>query len=87
MYDEIISSEEKIIPIDDLSMEEQKVLVIERLKRGLDFAMQTLSGSRFGKNDIIEAITIDEDIGKMTLEAEVSMLRDLLRKIDENLSE
>jgi len=85
MYDEIISGKEKIIPVANLSREEQKILVIERIKKGPDFTMQTMTGSPMDKNAIIDAIIKDEDIGKMTLEAEISMLSDLLREIAKNL--
>lgn len=85
MYDEIISGEEKIVPIEGLSPDDIKTLVIERIHQGPDFTMQTMSGNPITKREIIDAIIRDEDIGKMTLEAEFSMLRDLLTQIGESL--
>ena len=84
-YNDIISGKENIVFLDDLSIFDKKLLVIERLKQGPDFTMQTISGMPYNRNDIIQAILSDKEIGKMTLEAEISMLNDLLKRIAVNL--
>ena len=85
LYDEIVSGVEKIIPVEVLSPDDTKKLVIERIEKGPDDTMQTISGTPMTKRDIIDAIISDDEIGRMTLEAEVSMLKDLLRNIKSNL--
>jgi hypothetical protein len=84
-YDDIISGKEKIVFPNELSDSEKKLLIIERLKQGPDFTMQAISGKPYNRDDIIRAIQNDEEIGRMTVEAETSMLNDLLRIISDNL--
>jgi hypothetical protein len=81
MYDELASGEEKIIDPATLSKEDQKILVIERLKRGPDFTVQSISGPPYHRDDVIQSIVNDEEMGKMSVEAELSMLKDLLKQI------
>jgi len=84
-YDDIVSGKENIVFLDELSASEKKLLIIERLKQGPDFTMQSISGLPYHRDDVIRAIQNDEEIGKMTVEAETSMLNDLLKRIAVNL--
>jgi len=80
-YEEILTGKEKIVFIEDLSKSEKKLLLIERLKKGPQFSMQTMSGKPLSREDLIQAVLEDEEIGRMALEAEMSMLSDLLNRI------
>lgn len=84
-YNDLISGDEKIIFMDDLSIEEKKTLIIERIKQDPNYTIQSISGIAYSRDDIIQAIQTNDDIGKMTLEAETSMLNDLLKNIAMNL--
>lgn len=84
-FEEITSHKEEIINIDTLPYDDRKILIIERLRRGPDFTMQSLSGMPLTRDDVVNAIINDEEIGKMCVEAEVSMLKDLLKEIATNL--
>jgi len=84
-YRDITSGKEKIIPIGNLSPDDKKLLVMERQKTGPDYRMQTISGRSYTRDDVVEAIKKNDEIGKMTVEAEVSMLEDLLNEIQRNL--
>jgi len=85
LFREITSGKEKIVPIEKLSPGELKLLVLERQKKGPDYTIQTISGLPYTRDDIVQAILRDEEIGKMTVEAEVSMLKDLLQTIRKHL--
>jgi len=80
-YYEIVSKQEKIIPIEELSSLELKLLVIERQKTGPDYSVQSISGPSLSRNDVIDAIISDDPIGRMTVEAERAYLHDLLNQI------
>ena len=84
-YSDIISGREKIVYPISLSQSDKKMLIIERLKKGPDFTMQSISGNPYTRNDIIKAVNDNDEVGIMTLEAEISMLNDLLTKISENI--
>ena len=84
-YHDIVSGKEKIIYPKSLSLTDKKLLIIERLKTGPDYTMQSISGHPYTRNDIIEAVRCGDEVGKMTLEAEISMLDDLLKRISENI--
>jgi hypothetical protein len=83
-YDEIISGQEQIIPIEKLDQEQLKKLVIERNKAGPDYSIQVLSGAKYTRDQIIEEIQNDTDFGKTTIQAEAAYLSDLLRQFLEN---
>ena len=44
-FGDITSGAEKIIPVESLSADEAKLLVIERQKTGPDYTMQSISGN------------------------------------------
>jgi hypothetical protein len=80
-YAEILSGKEKIVPIDSLSDDDLKRLVIERLRAGPDIKVQAISGKPYTREDLIQAIEEDQPFGRLTLEAEKAALRDLLARI------
>jgi hypothetical protein len=82
---EIASGKEKIVPLEKLSPEELKMLVVERQLKGPDYIIQAISGMPYTRDDVVKSILIGDDVGKMTFEAELSMLKDLLREIENNL--
>jgi len=84
-FDEIVSGEEKIIPVETLSEDELKKLVVERQRTAPDYTVQAISGPPFSRDDVIRAIEQDEPFGLVTLEAEKSYLHDLLAEIEQNL--
>ena len=82
--DEIESGKEMIIPVDSLSEQDFKKLVIARLRASPpDITVQAISGPPFSRDDIIRAIERDEPFGKMTLEGDRSYLRDFLNKLQQ----
>jgi hypothetical protein len=85
LYEEIVSGAEIIIPVDTLSDDDFKKLIIERHLAGPDYSVQAMTGPPLSRNDVIRAIELDEPFGKLTLDAERSYLLDLLREIKENL--
>ncbi len=85
LFREIASGKEKIVPIEKLSPGELKLLILERQRKGPDYTIQAVSGPPYTRDDIVQAILRDEEIGKMTVEAEISMLKDLLQTIRKNL--
>jgi len=86
LFDEIISGEEEIIPVDTLSQADLKKLVIERQRAGPDYKVQAISGPPMSRDDVVRAIEQDEPFGQMTLQAEKSYLSDLLSEIQRNLA-
>jgi hypothetical protein len=84
-FGEIATGAEKIIPVESLSEDEAKLLVIERQKTGPNYTMQSISGKPVTRDEMVEAIRKNEEIGNMTVEAEISMLKDLLLEIGKNL--
>ncbi len=84
-YREITSGKEKIFPLEKLSPEEKKMLVVERQQKGPDYTLRSISGRPYSRDEVVKAILAGEEVGRMTVEAEVSMLKDLLREIEKNL--
>lgn len=82
-FDEILSGTEQIVPLERLSAEDIKRLVIERQRVGPDYRVQAMSGSLMSRDDVVEAILRDEPFGLATVEADFSHLRDLLAQIKE----
>lgn len=84
-FDAIVSGKEQIVPVDTLSEDDLKKLVIERHRVGPNYRVQAMSGPPLSRDDVVQAIEKDEPFGRMTLEAEKSYLRDLLSQIQLNL--
>ncbi len=85
IFDEIATGQEKIVPPDQLSADDLKKLVIERLASGPDFSVQAMSGPPMSRDDVIEAVDKGESFGQLTLEAEKSYLRRILSEIEQAL--
>jgi hypothetical protein len=85
LYEEILDGQEKIIHLEKLSPRELKKLVIERNRVGPDFALQSLTGRRYTRDDIIWEIEKGTDFGSMAMEAEITYLKDLLFQIEKSL--
>ncbi|MFH1686013.1 MAG: hypothetical protein ABIE70_00655 [bacterium] len=85
MFDEIVSGDEKIVPVDSLAKKDFKKLVLERQRLGPDYRMQPISGPLMTRDDVVRAIESDEPAGQVAMQAEKSMLRDLLAEIERNL--
>jgi hypothetical protein len=86
-FEEIVSGQEKIVPLSQLSISELKRLVIERQRQSPDYTVQTITGRRYSRDDVIKAIERDEAFGKVTLEAEASYLQELLKQIQDYLNQ
>lgn len=84
-FDEIISGEEKIIPLDTLSNGDLKKLVIKRHQESPDYKVQAISGPPLSRDDVVKAIEQDQDFGVITVQAETAYLRDFLNQIQQNL--
>jgi hypothetical protein len=86
LYDDIVSGKEKIIPVDSLSEDDLKKLVIKRWRvLPKRTTVQAISGPPLSRDKVIRAIERDEPFGRLTLEADKSYLRDLLDEIQRNL--
>jgi hypothetical protein len=86
-FDEIVSGEEKIIPVDELSDDDLKQLIVERQRAGPDYTVQAISGPPMSRDDVVQAIEKDQPFGSMTLEAEKTYLRHFLSEIEQGLNE
>jgi hypothetical protein len=84
-FDDILSGREAIILPSSLSEDDRKRLVIERHTVGPDYAAQAMSGPVMTRNDTVRAIESNDEIGRTTVEAEVSYLDELLAEIQKNL--
>lgn len=86
LFDDIVSLKEKIIPVDSMTEDDLKRLVIMRWRMlPKDTTVQAISGPPLSRDDVIQAIEQDEPFGRDTLEAERSYLRDLLNEIQKNI--
>ena len=81
--DEILSGSEQIVPLDRLSDNDLKRLVLERQRVGPEYRVQVMSGALISRDDVVELIRRDEPFGRATIEADLSHLRDLLTEIEE----
>jgi hypothetical protein len=84
-YNEIISGSEQIIPVETLSDADFKTLVIERLRSGPNFRMQSMGGPLYTRDQVIVAIECDAPDMRPFLDAEMSYLRAFIQEIKENL--
>jgi hypothetical protein len=83
-YDEIVSGKENIIPLDTLSENDLKKLVIERHRTGPDYKVQAISGPPYSRDEVIQAIKQNEPFGLVTVAAEISYLKGLLISLGKN---
>jgi hypothetical protein len=85
-FDELVSGQEKIVPLETLSPADLNNLVIERNRVGPDYTVRSLTGETYRRDDVIRAIEQQSDFGRLTVEAETSHLSDLLKQIRDNLA-
>lgn len=84
-YDELLSGAEKIVPVETLSHDDLKKLVIERNRRGPEYKMGSISGPTLERNDVISNIEADTELGRTVVMAEASYLSSLLKEIEDAL--
>ena len=85
-YDDVVSGKEKIVPLESLSQDDLKKLVIRRWQAlPKDQVSQAISGPPYTRDDVIQAIRKDDPFGKMTVQAETAYLKNLLKEIESNL--
>jgi hypothetical protein len=85
-YDEIISGRAKIVPLDQLSPEQLKNLVLQRQRVGPDYTMSDLNGRAVKRDEIVQQIINDTEFGRMVMKAEIAYLREFLNQIQQALS-
>jgi hypothetical protein len=85
-FDDILTGKEPIILPSTLSASDRKKLVLQRQLAGPDYSTQAMSGPLTKRNDVVRSIQNDDEIGKITVEAEVSYLDELLAEIKRNLT-
>ena len=66
-----------MIPPEKLAAVDLKKLVIERIRLGPDFEMQSLSGRMYARDDIINEIEKETEFGLVVLEAEIIRVKNL----------
>lgn len=86
-YTDLLSKQAKIIPLQHLSHDQLKRLILERNRVGSDYTVTTLNGEHFSRDQVMLEIAQETPFGKMTLEAEASMVSDLLKRIEIQLSQ
>ncbi len=84
-YQEIITGKEKIIPVDSLSDDDFKKLVIKRVRSGPEVTGGPMTSPFHSRDDTINEIKNGTEFGQQTLLAEKAVLRDLLSEIERNL--
>ena len=84
-FEEIVSGKERIVPLEQLGAQDLKRLVIARQRLGPDYTVQAISGAPMSRDMVIDAIERDLPFGRVTVEADLSHLRDLLAQIQEAL--
>lgn len=85
LFDDILSGKEKIVPVENLSYEQQKKLVLERNRVSPEYTIGTITGGIYPKKEVIVGIEGDTELGKTTVRAEISYLSELLKQIEEAL--
>jgi hypothetical protein len=85
-FDDIVEGAEKIVPLDELTDEQLKRLVIERYRMEQSTTVQPLSGPGRKSGDVINEIESETEFGKMVVMAETRYLRELLKQISDALS-
>ena len=81
--DDLEAGNAKIVPLDRLSNEQLKRLVIERNRVGEDYKVQMdWTVPPYSRNDVIQAIEADTEEGRVAVQADIAYLGDLLKKIE-----
>jgi len=81
--DDLEAGRAKIVPLDHLSEEQLKRLVIERNRVGENYKVQMdWAAAPYSKEDIITAIEADTEEGRVAVQADVTYLGGLLKQIE-----
>ena len=87
-FDDLVSGKERAFPVEDLSDDDLKKLVIERWRvLPKETTVQAISGPPYRRDDVIRAIQRDEPYGRELLQAEVAYLKMLLEEIQSSLKQ
>ena len=84
---DIMASGLVLTDIEQLTNEDKKKLVLERLRTGEDFIMQSISGQPATRDQVVKAVMDDTELGKMTIESQISMLKDIHEMIRGRMQE
>ncbi|HCO95479.1 MAG TPA: hypothetical protein DIU00_16275 [Phycisphaerales bacterium] len=77
--DDLDANKAQIVPLDILTDEQLKRLVIERNRVGEDYKLETnWKEPAKSPNDIIKQIEDDTELGRVTVEADINYLRNRL---------
>lgn len=88
LYDDLVSGDERAFPVEDLSEDDLKKLVIERWRMlPEDTTVQAISGPPYRRDDVIRAIERDDPYGKELLQIEAAYLKMLLEQIQGSLEQ
>lgn len=85
-YDDVVSGEQAIVPVDTLSKADQKRLVIKRYEVASDLPKSGPMSGPASPQEIISMIEKDEPIGTVTVEATISYLSGFLDDIASELA-
>jgi hypothetical protein len=81
--DDLDAGKAKIVPLDRLTDEQLKRLVIERNRVGEDYSVQNdWSAPPQSRDDVIKQIEADTESGRRAVQAEIMYLRDHLKDIE-----
>lgn len=85
-FDQIVSGEEKIIPLEALTEADFEKLVIKRLRvLPKNTKVYSISGSMITRDEMIRAIQEGTPDGQETLQMERTYLAEFLKEIQSNL--
>jgi len=78
-YDDIIKKRASIVPLEQLTPDQAKKLVVERNRIEAKAEVQVLSGKRYTQDQVNREIMADTEFGRMALKAEMDYLAEMLR--------
>lgn len=84
--DDLDAGKAGIVPLDRLTEEQLKRLVIERNRVGEDYKVQVDWGvPAMTRDEVIKEIEADTESGRLAVEADLMHVRDLLKQIEDEL--
>jgi hypothetical protein len=84
-FKEIVSGKEKIVPLEKLTHDQIKKLIVKRNRTGPDYTVSTLTGEKRTRDEVVNEIEKESAFGIMTIEAEKDHLSGLLKQIQKML--
>ncbi len=84
-FDEIVSGKKTPVSLDALTEEEKVNLVLERNRQGPDYTVQSISGKPMTRDEVVREIEAKTEFGRMTVDAELSYLKDFIATIEKAL--